>query len=108
MRKAVLVGAVLLCTNVGNLSAQQPPSPDEFCSMFGQIAENVMVSRQEGVASSELLAKYAGHKGETLIYAIITAAYRRELYTAEDRKKQEIEDFRAVNETTCHKNFKRP
>lgn len=106
MRKAVLVGAVLLCTNVGNLRAQEQPSVDEVCSMFGQLAENIMTSRQDGMAPSKLRKAFAGNQAQSLIYAIIDAAYQRDRYSSDEVKKREIEDFRAMNETTCYKNYK--
>lgn len=109
MRKLSVYGvAILSCFCSGNLSAQQVGDEKDVCAMFGQLAESIMTRRQDGAAPSELRKAFAGNKVEKLVIAIIDAAYERARYSSDEMKKREIQDFRAMNETTCYKNFKQP
>lgn len=70
----------------------------EFCSLLGDLAETIMVRRQEGVAMRELLTIAGGNE---LVTLMVRGAYDVPLYRTPAIQEGEVRDFADLWEVGC-------
>lgn len=69
------------------------------CSSMGDLAEQIMGARQDGIAMSKMIETAQGQLTETMIMG----AYERPRYNTEANRKREIGDYRDAWYLRCVK-----
>ena len=69
------------------------------CSNLGEIAENIMILRQNGVPISRLMSEL----DPEVFGALILFAYEQPRYSSPSFQSRAIEEFRNDMETACYK-----
>ena len=104
--KKTLIGLVM-CVMAGSALAETPQGSAPLCAVLGEIAENVMIARQNGAALSEMMtvADAAGDdtSARQLLTEIILAAYETPRFSVEGNQRRAAQDHRAMVETTCYR-----
>lgn len=89
-------------------AAQAPEELNALCSSVGNIAEEVMIARQEGTTMSEMMT-LATESGEGLFQEILTdavkRAYAEPAFRTEDMQRAAIRDFRNTFELECYQSL---
>lgn len=96
MFKSTLIAAILVA---GTAQAN--------CSLLGDLAENVMKSRQANVPISKLMGAtdelgVSNDKALELYKSLVLMAYGRPRYNTPEFRNQSVADFRNQFETACY------
>jgi hypothetical protein len=78
---------------------------DQICPAMGQLAEEIMKRRQEGLAMSALIAalKNDDPAADKIIRSLITDAYGRPKFSTDKVINQTVAEFRNSVEYECYK-----
>jgi len=96
--KHLLIATVLLASP----ASSQNLSPQDACTVFGELAASVMTARQNGVPLSRVLGVME-QEGDTndLLREIIMGAYEKMRFATPSNQQRAVDDYRNEVETTC-------
>lgn len=77
-------------------------SQDLTCADFGQLAENIMTARQNGVPLSQLMELLGELRSIELFEKLVMEAYEQPRYSTKAVQNSTIEDYRNLWELGCY------
>ena len=101
MKKLVLT-LTLAALPIPALAAAEPAPMSEYCPKIAELANAVMVARQNGSPMREVMALADGND---VMVSMVTEAYGTPAYTIRENKEREIQDFEDKWYLLCVKSY---
>jgi len=98
MKKIIFTVAALMALNVNAKSSKL-----DKCYQVEELAENIMMARQQGNSMGDLM-KIA--EGNTLVENIVADAFDFDFWNSEDMKQKEVNKFKTLWFKACYENIK--
>lgn len=96
MRKLILSAVVAMSFNAAASNLDK-------CYQVEELAENIMMARQQGNSMGDLM-KIA--EGNNLVETIVADAFNFDFWNSEDMKQKEVNNFKTLWFKACYENIK--